>query len=453
MSDREFENYLALLSGMLRLRRTQRESISGELRDHLIEHVAHLEASGSTHEEAVRRALEEFGDAAALAANFSALVGMRRRRLIMRCTIGTTVVMTGLVVAMLAFRPEVRDDPNVVQAQAESEPRAEKQIDAVKKKAGPPLRDADQRTRLALKQPTRVEFTETPLGIALETLCEQHGVQHYIDKRSLVDLHLTQDEPITFNLKDVPFDMVLDLILRELRLGYRVRNGVIVIASEEVVQSQTEVRVYRVPDGMAEELAALIPATIDDQSWREHVVLVDPRGQRRAGYGAVGGGYGAAPGYGQVAGESAETVGGGPQAVGTVRVFRGTVVVSQTPEVHQKIEKLLADLDRAGAMEPQRRPDGPGEGDRSGYGRVPQTSPFGEPVQPGYGQTGRGGGGYGSVPRTSSDRSGYGRASPAPTPAADVAPGQPPTSDDSIPVPGASAADPAATPPGAGGSR
>jgi hypothetical protein len=36
MSDREFENYLALLTGMLRLRRTQREGIAGELRDHLI---------------------------------------------------------------------------------------------------------------------------------------------------------------------------------------------------------------------------------------------------------------------------------------------------------------------------------------------------------------------------------------------------------------------------------
>ena len=119
MNDREFDNYLALLGGMLRLRRTQRDHIAGELRDHLIEHVAHLEASGITHEEAVRRALEEFGDAAALAANFSALVGMRRRRLIMRCTIGTTVVMTGLVVAMLAFRPPVIDDPSVVNAQAQ----------------------------------------------------------------------------------------------------------------------------------------------------------------------------------------------------------------------------------------------------------------------------------------------------------------------------------------------
>ena len=117
MNDREFENYLALLSGMLRLRRTQQSDIAGELRDHLIEHVAELERRGVPHEQAVREALTEFGDAAALAASFSALVRTRRRRLIMRCTIGTTLVMAGLMIGVFAFRPPVENDPNVVQAQ------------------------------------------------------------------------------------------------------------------------------------------------------------------------------------------------------------------------------------------------------------------------------------------------------------------------------------------------
>ncbi len=42
MGEQEFERYLALLSGMLRLSRGQRESIASELRDHLEERLAEL---------------------------------------------------------------------------------------------------------------------------------------------------------------------------------------------------------------------------------------------------------------------------------------------------------------------------------------------------------------------------------------------------------------------------
>jgi hypothetical protein len=474
MKDREFENYLALLSGMLRLRRTQREGIAGELRDHLVEHVAHLEASGSSHEEAVRRALEEFGDAAALAANFSALVGMRRRRLVMRCTIGTTVVMTGLVVAMLAFRPPVIDDPSIVQAQAGgSDSKATKS----KAKSEPSERiaisDSDARHRLHGNK-ISAEFVEVPVSVALAYISDKVGVQFYIDKHSLESANVSADTPTTLNLKSVPAEMVLDLILRQAKLGYRLRNGVILVASAEDVQSQTEVRVYRVPDGMAEELAALIPDTIDAQLWSGHSVITDPRGRRRAGYGATGmygGGYGSGSsrygstgGYGATApgeGESVETVGGG--GAGTIRVFRGTLVISQTPEVHQRIEKLLNDLAGAGAMEPQRRPDGPG-GERTGF-HVPGASPqetipgeggYGQAGQPGYGQTGRGQSGYGSTGRggfgttggsrggygaTSQGRGGYGATGASgygqgPSSPTGNSPGRPPSSGPSAPATG-----------------
>jgi hypothetical protein len=202
---------------------------------------------------------------------------------------------------------------------------------------------------------------------------------------------------VTLSLKKVPAEMVLDLILRQLKLDYRLRNGVVMVASSADVQAQTEVRVYRVREGMAEELAALIPATIDANLWSEHTVFVDPHGRRRAGYGSTGamssgGGYGA-PGYGgsrggygaaPAPGEAIESVGGGGS--GTIRAFRGTLVISQTPEVHQKIEKLLIGLERAGAMDPQKRSDGPGV-DRTGMMPAPQTQGPGS-GQPGYGQVG-----------------------------------------------------------------
>jgi hypothetical protein len=216
MSDRDFENYLALLSGMLRLRRSQRAGISGELRDHLIEHVAHLESTGITHEEAVRRALEEFGDAAALAANFSALVGMRRRRLIMRCTIGTTVVMTGLVVALLAFRPPLVNDPSVIQAQADpttAKPKAAADARPAAKKAEISRNEqANAETRRKLDTLIDVEFDETPLHAALEFIAKKVGTQFYLDPKSLADAAIASDTPVSLHLKQVPAEMAIDLI-------------------------------------------------------------------------------------------------------------------------------------------------------------------------------------------------------------------------------------------------
>ena len=68
MSPEEFQNYLGLLSRLLRLKSTERESIEEELRSHLEERLAALTAEGIEPARAISMALAEFGDAAALAA-------------------------------------------------------------------------------------------------------------------------------------------------------------------------------------------------------------------------------------------------------------------------------------------------------------------------------------------------------------------------------------------------
>jgi hypothetical protein len=397
MNDREFENYLALLTGMLRLRRTQRECIAGELRDHLIEHVAHLEASGVLHEEAVRRALEEFGDAAALAANFSALVGMRRRRLIMRCTIGTTMVMAGLVVGLLAFRPEVRNDSLVANAQEQTKPgkpAAQKRESRSEPDSVRSLSSADAQTRTKLKQTGDVDFTDVPVSEALAFLKGTSNIQYYIDKRSLTDASIPEDAPVSLHLKNVPLEMVLDLVLRQANLGYRIRNGVVMIASEQDVQSQTEARVYRVPEEAAMELLTLIAETIEPHSWRD-----DPQVRPGMFRGGGGGGMMGGPGMGGGVVEA-----GGP---GSIRPFRGVLVVSQTPEVHEKIEKLLKDLEPVFSDISKQSTHEAGDPAVSGYG----SSRGGNRSSPsGYGASGYGSAGYG---RSDSGRAGFGRAVPS----------------------------------------
>jgi hypothetical protein len=63
MPEREFELYLSVLSRMLRLNEQQRDAISDELRDHMEERFEELVRSGMNRDDAIRQALDEFGDA------------------------------------------------------------------------------------------------------------------------------------------------------------------------------------------------------------------------------------------------------------------------------------------------------------------------------------------------------------------------------------------------------
>ena len=57
MTHQEFENYLEILSKLLRLGSKQREEIGSELRDHLELRVAELVESGESQAKAVHMAL------------------------------------------------------------------------------------------------------------------------------------------------------------------------------------------------------------------------------------------------------------------------------------------------------------------------------------------------------------------------------------------------------------
>src|SRR5690349_9486303 len=102
MSDHDFDIYLSLIAKLLKLSPAQRSAIADELRDHLEQRLEELLTDGLTRPQAVATALEEFGDAAALAARFTHIATQHRRRLIMRYTLASlatlalaaTVVMT-----------------------------------------------------------------------------------------------------------------------------------------------------------------------------------------------------------------------------------------------------------------------------------------------------------------------------------------------------------------------
>jgi hypothetical protein len=119
MSEREFELYLSVLSRLLRLSPAQRAEIADELRDDLESRFQDLCQQGHDRESAIQLAIEELGDASGLADHFTRITRQRKRRLIMRYSLTTAVVLAGVFLGLHAFGPNEPglDGPQVASAQ------------------------------------------------------------------------------------------------------------------------------------------------------------------------------------------------------------------------------------------------------------------------------------------------------------------------------------------------
>ncbi len=109
MSQQEFDHYLSLLARMLKLTPTQREEIADELRTHLEERLADLQADGHDRDAAIRLALDEFGDASVLAHDFTETAQrakhQRSRRRLMQTTAGTLIAAAVVTFAVMTLTP------------------------------------------------------------------------------------------------------------------------------------------------------------------------------------------------------------------------------------------------------------------------------------------------------------------------------------------------------------
>jgi hypothetical protein len=348
MSQREFQNYLGLLGRLLRLRTTQRKAIEEELRAHMEERFAALTSQGIGPEQAVSLALAEFGDAAALAAEFTAISRLQKRRWMMRFTIGSiaaTILLSAVVVSLWPDGSGKLADTLAQAQQVEkpAPPRAE-QPTAPKAEESAPKQDANARTQAKLEAHTDAEFQEIPLKDMLGHLAAAAKVQVYVDRLPLDDQGIdAATAPITINLKDVPAEMVLRLVLRQHGLAYMLDHGVVIVTTPEVVQNDLEIEVYSIGD------------------------LVQPGGQPVA-LTAVAGGQSVAPSFPPGAGEIAAAIAARPDATelmdlitstvdptsweqvggpARMREYRRTLVIAQTYQGHRKVKTLLEGLRQA----------------------------------------------------------------------------------------------------------
>jgi hypothetical protein len=100
MDTKWLEVYLNELSGELRKRGVYRARILEEVQNHLIESVEHELKSGSTLQAAQRQALERFGPAKVVAAQFYA-----ERSHTMQKILAAAAVVCGVIIAFVDSRP------------------------------------------------------------------------------------------------------------------------------------------------------------------------------------------------------------------------------------------------------------------------------------------------------------------------------------------------------------
>jgi len=218
-----------------------------------------------------------------------------------------------------------------------------------------------------------VDFTETPIQQVVDFLQDVYGVNIVLDQTALEWLG---DIFITLKLRDVTLETVLDFVTRQHGLAYVVQKGVVFIstpdqAREEVVRVSFDVKdlVIRVPDFAGPTLGT------EGVSGEESGGTTTRGGRRTTGTrrttttggeGYYGGetetGAGAAEAIYEVSPEEA-----GQELVDiimdtvhrqewdkpdvSIQYSNGYLIVTQTREVLEEIQKFLADLRAARALQ------------------------------------------------------------------------------------------------------
>ncbi|MCH7726559.1 MAG: hypothetical protein IH991_08790 [Planctomycetes bacterium] len=187
---------------------------------------------------------------------------------------------------------------------------------------------AEAAIEAALDKPWKLEFENTPLSDAAAAIDKAFEITTVIDVRALDTVGLGADTPISFSARNLTLRQALRHMLRDLELTFLIQDEVLQITTEIGCESN-HIRVYPVLDLLSEvraedelelnpqefgfeSLIEAITATIDVETWADV---------------------------------------GGPGTITEVEGL-GVLVVSQTLQVHENVEKLFTDLRKVIAQRP-----------------------------------------------------------------------------------------------------
>ncbi len=213
MSEHEFEAYLNLLARTLRLSPRQRDRIAGELRDHMEQRLDELTAAGVERHDAALQALDEFGDATALATELSDSAREKKRRHLMQTTFATAAVAAAVTLGVMYLAPSNYQgrpsQPFAAADQAESAPTPD-----------------TARTEPAPQKRVDARFEDSRLEDVIGWFADQLDVNLHVDWNVLELAGVERDLPVSMGLSDVNTRVAFELMLRtlptEARLSYEV---------------------------------------------------------------------------------------------------------------------------------------------------------------------------------------------------------------------------------------
>ena len=167
--------------------------------------------------------------------------------------------------------------------------------------------ESDKKLRAALEHSLALELKITPLRDLLVKLQEEFDIPIVLSAKKLEEAAVSPDTPIACSLPQAPLKTQLRALLDPLQLTYTIRDEVLIITTPEDAESQLIIRLY--------DIRQLLSAGVSgEQLYKQLITDVNPPNWDRNG---------------------------GP---GTASIYRGILVVNHTGQIHEDIEKWLADL-------------------------------------------------------------------------------------------------------------
>ncbi len=258
MPEHEFEIYLSVLSRLLKLTPEQTASIEDELRDHLEERFEELVRSGVERDEAIKQALDEFGDASGLAVDLTRVSQKPIRRWVIGSSIVTAAALLIAATVFLMSEPDPANLPGATTAVAQTRPETPQPIDLQSLLLDP---QPDDLEIPQLSEPCSIDFpADAPLQDVVDYLAKQHNVPIILDPLMLLDGVVTPDQPVNAPRlgrpekadtaegssiwpHDVTLAQVLNVMFVELDLTWVVRDRIIVVTTVDIANDPSKLMI------------------------------------------------------------------------------------------------------------------------------------------------------------------------------------------------------------------